>query len=75
MTLSLRLSEVLISRVGGGGRKGTSHHIRKYMTPNDTSAEVFRFYLPVDPKKSIPLFGVSGETQVFAKQLNRHSFG
>ena len=27
------------------------------------------------PKKSIPLFGVSGETQVFAKQLNRHIFG
>ena len=31
--------------------------------------------LPGDPKKSIPLFGVSGETQVFAKQLNRHIFG
>ena len=31
--------------------------------------------LPSDPKKSIPLFGVSGETQVFAKQLNRHIFG
>ena len=26
-------------------------------------------------KKSIPLLGVSGETQVFAKQLNRHIFG
>ena len=31
--------------------------------------------IPGDPKKSIPLFGVSGETQVFAKQLNRHIFG
>ena len=26
-------------------------------------------------KKSIPLFGVSGGTQVFAKHLNRHIFG
>ena len=32
-------------------------------------------HIPGDPKKSIPLFGVSGETQVFAKQLNRHIFG
>ena len=31
--------------------------------------------LPGDPKKSIPLLGVSGGTQVFAKQLNRHIFG
>ena len=31
--------------------------------------------IPGDPKKSIPLFGVSGGTQVFAKQLNRHIFG
>ena len=27
------------------------------------------------PKKSIPLFGVSGGTQVFANQLDRHIFG
>ena len=27
--------------------------------------------VPGDPKKSIPLFGVSGGTQGFAKQLNR----
>ena len=32
-------------------------------------------HIPGDPKKSIPLFGVLGETQVFAKQLNRHIFG
>ena len=32
-------------------------------------------FLAGDPKKSIPLFVVSGETQVFAKQLNRHIFG
>ena len=31
--------------------------------------------VPGDPKKSIPLFGVSGEAQVFAKQLNIHIFG
>ena len=28
-----------------------------------------------EPKKSIPLIGVSGGTQVFAKQLNRHIIG
>ena len=31
--------------------------------------------VPGDPKKSIPLFGVSGGTQVFAKHLNIHIFG
>ena len=31
--------------------------------------------VPGDPKKSIPLFGVSEGTQVFAKQLNKHIFG
>ena len=30
--------------------------------------------VPGDPKKSIPLFGVLGGTQVFAKQQNRHIF-
>ena len=30
--------------------------------------------LPGDPKKSIPLFGVSEGAQVFAEQLNRHIF-
>ena len=33
------------------------------------------WHIPGDPKKSIPLFGVSGGTQVFAKQLNRYIFG
>ena len=33
------------------------------------------FHIPGDPKRSIPLFGVSEGTQVFAKQLNRHIFG
>ena len=32
-------------------------------------------FIPGDPKKSIPLIGVSGGTQVFAKLLNRHIFG
>ena len=32
-------------------------------------------HIPGDPKKSIPLFGVSGGTQMLAKQLNRHMFG
>ena len=32
-------------------------------------------FIPGDPKKSIPLFEVSGGTQVLAKQLNRHMFG
>ena len=32
-------------------------------------------HIPGDPKKSIPLFGVSGGTLLFAKQLNRHIFG
>ena len=31
--------------------------------------------LRVDPKKSIPFWGVSGRTQVFTKQLNKHIFG
>ena len=31
--------------------------------------------LPGDPKRSIPLFGVSGGAQVFAKQLKRHISG
>ena len=31
--------------------------------------------VPGDPKKSIPLFGVSAGTQVCAKHLNRHIFG
>ena len=40
-------------------------------------AQVFfrQIILPGDPKKSIPLLGVSGGTQVFAKQLDRHIFG
>ena len=36
---------------------------------------VYNTKVPGDPKKSMPLFGVSGGTQVFAKQLNRHIFG
>ena len=45
-----------------------------------TEAQAFKMLasgenIPGDPKKSIPLFGVSGETKVFAKQLNIHIFG
>ena len=46
---------------------------QKYTSANKTKDS--RSFLPGDPKKSIPLFGVSGGTQVFAKQLNRHIFG
>ena len=33
------------------------------------------YIVPGDPKKSIPLFGVLGGTQVFAKQQKRYMFG
>ena len=41
----------------------------------EVSEIIWRVNLPGDPKKSIPLFGVSGGIQVFAKELNRHTFG
>ena len=40
-----------------------------------TSLRQIDIEIPADPKKSIPLSGVSGGTQVFAKQLNIHIFG
>ena len=41
----------------------------------DRDIQILLQVIPGDPKKNIPLFVVSGETQVFAKQLNRHIFG
>ena len=49
--------------------------IRIVLTLSQSITKFVAVKLPGDTKKSRPLFGVSGGTQVFAKQLNRHIFG
>ena len=47
----------------------------QYNSLSSLDRKIYVLFIPGDPKKGIPLSGVSGGTQMLAKQLNRHMFG